>query len=99
MAWGYRLGMLHGREGIRPRGPQRKDEVKTLACSASHCADTPRYLSAYRYSRVDGRAVTVTRPLCTRHARLFSMKYTLAWPQMRRRSSRPPVAAWTALAA
>ena len=97
MAWGYRLGMLHGREGIRPRGSQRKGE--SPACSVSRCDAAPRYLSAYRYSRADGRAVRVTRLLCTHHARLFSMKYTLAWPHMLRRSNRSPVAAWTALAA
>jgi hypothetical protein len=96
MAWGYRLGMLHGREGIRTRA-QRKSGHE--ACSVSRCQDAPRYVSAYRYSRVDGRAVTVTRPLCTRHARLFSMKHTLAWPHMRRKSNGAPVSAWTALAA
>jgi hypothetical protein len=92
MAWGYRLGTLNGREGTRLR-TQHKD------CSVAVCGGEPRYLSAYRYSRLDGRAVTVTRSLCTRHARLFSMKYSLAWPDMLRKPKRALATVWTALAA
>jgi hypothetical protein len=43
--------------------------------------------------------VTATRLLCTRHARLFSMKYTLAWPSMLRRARRQIAAVWSQLAA
>ena len=68
-------------------------------CSVPNCHGEPKYLSAYRYSRLDGRAVTVARPLCVRHARLFSMKYSLAWPNMLRKPKRPLAIAWTAQAA
>jgi hypothetical protein len=56
-------------------------------------------MSAYRYSRSNGPAVTASRPLCTRHARLFSMKYTLAWPAMLRRIRRQSLSDWIQLAA
>lgn len=91
MAWGYRLDVIGAREAARCRDQQR-------GCSASGCGDSPQYLSAYRYSRSNGRAVTVSRPLCTRHARLFSMKYTLAWPALLRRVRRQ-VGTWAQLAA
>jgi hypothetical protein len=91
MAWGYRLEVIGAREAARCRDKGR-------GCSASRCGDSPQYVSAYRYSRSNGRAVTATRPLCTKHARLFSMKYSLAWPDMLRRARRQ-VAAWIQLAA
>jgi hypothetical protein len=92
MAWGYRLGTLNGREGNRLRAPHKD-------CSVAACGAEPRYLSAYRYSRLDGRAVTVTRSLCIKHARLFSMKYSLAWPDTLRKPKRSLATVWTALAA
>jgi len=49
--------------------------------------------------RAGGRPITVTRPLCARHARLFSMKYSQAWPGMMRRLRRPTSVGWAAMAA
>lgn len=92
MAWGYRLEVIGARGAVRRRGEAR-------GCSAAGCGDSPQYLSAYRYSRSNGTAVTATRLLCTRHARLFSMKYTLAWPDMLRRARRQIAAVWSQLAA
>jgi hypothetical protein len=46
-------------------------------------------MSAYRYVRASGRAVTASRALCVKHARRFSMKYSLAWPDLFRRTRRP----------
>lgn len=92
MAWGYRLATLNGRDGSRLRSAHKD-------CSIAACGGEPRYLSAYRYSRADGRAVTVTRALCVRHARLFSMKYSLSWPDMMRKPKRSLATVWTALAA
>jgi hypothetical protein len=92
MAWGYRLEVLAAREAARCRDDGR-------GCSAARCGDSPQYLSAYRYSRSNGPAVTASRPLCTKHARLFSMKYTLAWPNMLRRARRQSISGWIQLAA
>lgn len=92
MAWGYRLELLGGRDGARCREDGR-------GCSVGKCAGLPQYVSAYRYSRNNGRAVTVTRGLCVKHARLFSMKYSLAWPNMLRRPRRSITSAWVQLAA
>ena len=39
------------------------------------------------------------RPLCGKHAMLFSMKYTVAWPGVFRRIRRASASSWTALAA
>ncbi|MES1172517.1 MAG: hypothetical protein ABUL77_04720 [Bacteroidota bacterium] len=77
-----------GRQAGRVRG-----------CAVGRCGESPQYLSAYRYSRKSGRAVTVSRALCAKHARLFSMKYTLAWPSMLRRARRSMTALWAQLAA
>ena len=95
MAWGYRLEFLGPRELARldGRGP-----AKPCGCSVRGCGNEPRFRSAYRYVRASGRAVTATRPLCVHHARRFSMKYSLAWPQMLRRVRRPLPSVW-ALAA
>ena len=68
-------------------------------CSAPKCKDVPQYLAAYRYSRSDGRPVTSNRPLCVTHARVFSMKRSLAWPDMLRRVRRQIVSVWSELAA
>ena len=84
MAWGYRLEMLGGREVARFHSESRW-------CAVRGCCEEPRYLSAYRYVRRGGRAVTVTRPLCVKHAQRFSMKYSLAWPRFLRRVRRPTV--------
>jgi hypothetical protein len=92
MAWGYRLEVLGARDGVRCREDGR-------GCSVGKCDTVPQYQSAYRYSRVNGRAVTVTRTLCVRHARLFSMKYSLAWPDTLRRPRRSISGAWAQLAA
>ena len=92
MAWGYRLESM----GAREAGLHREQD---RGCSVGGCAATPQFLSAYRYVRAQGGAVTATRLLCVRHARLFSMKYSLAWPDMLRRSRRSLTAVWTALAA
>ena len=86
MAWGYRLEVLGSRDGARCREDGK-------GCSVGQCDALPQYLSAYRYSRVNGRAVTVTRTLCVKHARLFSMKYSLAWPGMFRGIRRPATVA------
>ena len=92
MAWGYRLELMGTREGARCRDSGR-------GCSVGGCDHVPQYRSAYRYSRVSGRAVTVTRSLCVKHARLFSMKHSLAWPNMLRRARRPLMSPWMQLAA
>jgi len=68
-------------------------------CAASRCQGSPIYVSSYRYVRAGGRPITVTRPLCARHARLFSMKYSQAWPGMMRRLRRPTSVGWAAMAA
>lgn len=92
MAWGYRLEALTARGGAECRQDGR-------GCSVGHCGNSPQFVSAYRYSRKTGRAVTVSRTLCVKHARLFSMKYSLAWPTMLRRPRRPMTSVWTQLAA
>ena len=92
MAWGYRLEGMGSREAARGKDGAR-------GCSVGACDHPPQFLSAYRYMRADGRAVTATRTLCVRHARLFSMKYSLAWPDMMRRPRRSLTAVWTAMAA
>lgn len=92
MAWGYRLEMMGGRDGARCREDGR-------GCSVGKCHALPQYSSAFRYSRGGGGAVTVTRVLCVKHARLFSMKYSLAWPDMLRRPRRFITGAWAQLAA
>ena len=92
MAWGYRLELMGGREAVRCRENER-------GCAVGNCRHIPQYLSAYRYTRTNGRAVTATRPLCVTHARQFSMKYSLAWPDTLRRIKRIPLASWVQLAA
>jgi hypothetical protein len=92
MAWGYRLEVMGARETARCREDGR-------GCAVSRCQALPLYNSAYRYARAAGRLVTTTRPLCGRHARLFSMKFSLAWPSLSRRARRPVAAGWTQLAA
>jgi hypothetical protein len=92
MAWGYRLDVMGAREAARCREDGR-------GCAVVRCASLPLYVSAYRYVRAAGQAVTASRPLCIKHARLFSMKYSLAWPNMLRRVRRPLTAGWTELAA
>ena len=92
MAWGYRLEVIGAREGARCREDGR-------TCSAPGCGVSPQYMSAYRYTRSSGTPVTATRALCIRHARLFSMKYSLAWPDMLRRVRRPISVVWAQLAA
>ena len=96
MAWGYRLESMGSRSVARHREALR-------SCAVGSCPAFPAYLSAYKYSRTQPqgsvRVVTVTRPLCGKHAMLFSMKYTVAWPGVFRRLRRPTVTSWTALAA
>ena len=92
MAWGYRLEVIGARAAARCRDEGR-------GCSVGRCGDSPQYVSAYRYSRSNGSAVTASRPLCIKHARLFSMKYTLAWPNMLRRARRQSAPGWIQLAA
>jgi len=96
MAWGYRLETLNARGGAERRQDGR-------GCSVGRCGNSPQFVSAYRYSRKtgreSGRAVTVSRILCVKHARLFSMKYSLAWPTMHRRARRPMASAWMQMAA
>jgi hypothetical protein len=92
MAWGYRLELMGAREGARCREDGR-------GCSVGGCGHFPQYLSAYRYTRANGKAVTTTRPLCVAHARLFSMKCSLAWPDTLRRIKRSPTSSWVQLAA
>jgi hypothetical protein len=92
MAWGYRLELMGAKEGALCREDGR-------GCSTGRCGNSPQFLSAYRYSRASGRAVTVSRPLCVKHARLFSMKYSLAWPDLLRRVRRSVSVAWAQLAA
>ena len=91
MTWGYRLDTLTSREMAELRTCGR-------GCAVGRCSEEARYRSAYRYVR-SGRPVTVTRGLCTRHAQLFSMKHTVAWPAMARRFRRPLSSAWAELAA
>ena len=91
MAWGYRLEGMGSRTAARHRQAQR-------SCAVGPCAAFPGYISSYKYSRVQ-RVVTVTRHLCSKHAILFSMKYTVAWPGVFRRVRRPSATTWTALAA
>jgi len=92
MAWGYRLEPMGSRSAVRHREALR-------SCAVGTCPAFPGYVSSYKYSRTQGRVVTVTRPLCGKHALLFSMKYTVAWPGVFRRLRRPSVSSWTALAA
>lgn len=91
MAWGYRLEQLNGHTGAGHKGK--------WCCSVRGCGGEPRFLSAYRYVRASGRAVTATRPLCVRHAQRFSMRHSVAWPtRMLRRPRRTTPLVW-ALAA
>jgi hypothetical protein len=83
---------MSGREGTRCREQGR-------LCSVQKCGDMPQFLSGYRYSRPTGSAVTVLRPLCVKHARRFSMKYSLAWPNMLKRAKRSFAVVWNQLAA
>ena len=69
------------------------------SCAVGTCQAFPAYVSSYKYARAQGRVVSVTRPLCGKHAMLFSMKYTVAWPGVFRRLRRPSVSSWAALAA
>ena len=98
MAWGYRLESMGSRTAARHREALR-------SCAVGSCPTFPCYVSSYKYSRAqpqgqgNARVVTVTRPLCGKHAMLFSMKYTVAWPGVFRRLRRPSVSSWTALAA
>jgi hypothetical protein len=93
MAWGYRLEVLSARDGARCRDNGR-------GCSVSRCGESPQFMSAYRYARSSGAAVTTSRPLCVGHARLFSMKHSLAWPAMLlRRTRRSITVAWNQMAA
>jgi hypothetical protein len=92
MAWGYRIEVLNAREAGRCRDAGR-------GCSAGKCGDSPQFLSVYRYARVGGRAITASRPLCVKHARLFSMKFSLAWPDRLKRVRRPLAGVWGQLAA
>jgi hypothetical protein len=95
MAWGYRLETLNGGAGSASSGHKHG-----RWCSVHGCGGEPRFLSAYRYVRSNGKAVTATRPLCIRHAQRFSMRYSLAWPtRMLRRVRRPAVIAWGLAAA
>lgn len=87
MAWGYRLELLGSRDAAHLHTAGRW-------CSVRGCGEGPRFMSAYRFARATGRAVTTTRPLCVKHARRFSMKYSLAWPQTVRRPRRAPTATW-----
>ena len=92
MAWGYRLSVIGSRETARLEQEHR-------GCAVGRCQGGIAYLSSYRYARVVGRTVTVTRPLCAKHAMTFSMKYSLAWPGMFRGIRRPAAVAWASMAA
>jgi hypothetical protein len=92
MAWGYRLSVIGSRETARLEQQHR-------GCAVGRCPGNIAYLSSYRYARTVDRTVTVTRPLCAKHAMTFSMKYSLAWPGMFRALRRASSAGWTALAA
>jgi hypothetical protein len=92
MAWGYRLSVIGSRETAR-LGQQHR------GCAVGRCTGNIAYLSSFRYARAVDRTVTVTRPLCAKHAMTFSMKYSLAWPGMIRALRRASSAGWTALAA
>jgi len=91
MAWGYRLDVLSTAEASRLRSAGR-------VCAVRGCEHQPRYRSCFRYSRSSGGPVTTSRPLCPRHARVFSMKYVLAWPHLARRVRRAGGAAVLAAA-
>jgi hypothetical protein len=92
MAWGYRLEALNGVTGSGHKHGR--------FCSVHGCGSEPRFMSAYRYVRGNGRAVTATRPLCIRHAQRFSMRYSLAWPtRLLRRVRRPAPMLWGLAAA
>ena len=92
MAWGYRLSVLSSRDAARFAHEHR-------GCAIGRCGGALAYLSSYRYVRTERQPVTVTRPLCLKHAKTFSMKYSLAWPGMLRGLRRPASVSWAALAA
>jgi hypothetical protein len=93
MAWGYRLSVIGSRETARLEQQHR-------GCAAGRCEGSIAYLSSYRYARAQGGGtVTVSRPLCAKHAMTFSMKYSLAWPGMFRALRRASSVGWAAIAA
>lgn len=71
MAWGHRLKRLTKRE---------RELCRSMGWGCGACDDGVEYVSSYSYTSAHGPAVHARRPLCAEHARLFAMRYCLAWP-------------------
>jgi hypothetical protein len=71
MAWGHRLKRLTKKE---------RELCRTMAWGCSGCDRQVDYVSNHSYASAHGHAAHARRPLCAEHARLFAMRYCLAWP-------------------
>jgi hypothetical protein len=71
MAWGHRLKRLTKRE---------RELCQTLGWGCGACDETVEYVSNYSYASTRGHTAHARRTLCPEHARLFAMRYCLAWP-------------------
>jgi hypothetical protein len=71
MAWGHRLKRLTKKE---------RELCRTRDWGCWGCDVSVEYVSNYSYTSAHGHAAHARRPLCPSHARLFAMRYCLAWP-------------------
>jgi hypothetical protein len=71
MAWGHRLKRLTKRE---------RELCVSMGWGCGTCDEPVEYVSNYSYASVHGHAAHARRTMCPGHARVFAMRYGLAWP-------------------
>jgi hypothetical protein len=71
MAWGHRLKRLTKKE---------RELCRSMGWGCGACDRVVDYVSNYSYTSARGHAAHARRPLCAEHARLYAMRYCLAWP-------------------
>jgi hypothetical protein len=71
MAWGHRLKRLTKKE---------RELCRSMGWGCGACDSAVEYVSNYSYASARGHAAHARRPMCADHARLFAMRYCLAWP-------------------
>jgi hypothetical protein len=76
MAWGHRLKRLTKKE---------RELCRTRGWGCASCDDPVDYVSSYSYASGHGHAAHARRPMCGDHARVFAMRFGLAWPTQDRK--------------
>jgi hypothetical protein len=71
MAWGHRIKRLTKKE---------RELCRSMGWGCGACDAGVEYVSNYSYTSGRGHTAHARRPLCPEHARLYAMRYCLAWP-------------------